>query len=129
MNFEKWKNISKKVLSKTKNSTIILTKNDLLNVLLSKRSDWKFSKFGNFWIFSKFQTSIANYKIHFKFFHLSKNQNLGYLWSFYVIIKSFELKKILFFKWVFPGCWIYSRMIGATHHPFILTTCSSAFLK
>ena len=53
-------------------------KNDLLNVVLSKKSDIKIFKFGYFWRFSKFRASIANYIIYFEFFHRNRNQNLGH---------------------------------------------------
>ena len=61
------------------NFPINFRKNDLSNVVLSKRSDRKVPKFWDFWRFSKFRTSIANYKIYFEFFHNLENQNLGHL--------------------------------------------------
>ena len=78
------KKIKKFFYQKTETSTIKFRKNDLFNVAFSKRSGIKGPKFGIFWRFSKFQTSIANYKIFFEFFHNLVNQNLGHLWSFYV---------------------------------------------
>ena len=57
------------ILKIAKYITIIFTKNGLMNVVLSKRSDRKAPKFWVFWTFSKFQTLIANYKIYFEFFH------------------------------------------------------------
>ena len=64
-------------------------KNDLLNVVLSKRSDIKIFKFGDFWRLSKFRTSIANYEIYFEFFYINKDQNLGHLRSLKVKINYF----------------------------------------
>ena len=67
------------ILKIAKNITINITKNGLTNVVLSKGSDRKVPKFWDFWRFSKFRTSIANYKFYFEFFHRHKNQNLGHL--------------------------------------------------
>ena len=77
--FGKLKEKRKFFYQKTKTSTIILTKNEILNAVFSKKSDTKGPKFGDFWRFSKILTSIANYKIYSKFFHVFKNQNLGHL--------------------------------------------------
>ena len=85
--------IKKFFYQKTKTSTIIFMKNDLLNVVLSERSDIKIFKFGDFWTLSKFRTSIANYEIYFEFFYINKNQNLGHLRSLKVKINYFWNQK------------------------------------
>ena len=76
---ENQKKFKKFFYQKTETSTIKFRKNDLFNVAFSKRSDTKGPKIGIFLRFSKFQTSIANYKIFFEFFHNLVNQNLGHL--------------------------------------------------
>ena len=65
------------ILKIAKNITINFTKNGLMNVVLSKRSERKVPKFSDFQRFSRFRTSIPNYKIYFEFFHRYKNQ----LWT------------------------------------------------